>query len=80
MSDKIYRIVNRLTDGKWSEVNFNDLKKDDVFTLQDPPEMAYVEWKGNKVFHALSDAYFDEEFQELTILMESHRGDEVNED
>lgn len=62
------------TDYTWTEVNFDELKKGDVFTLQDPPEMTYVKWKGSTVFHALSDAYFDEEFQELTILMENYEG------
>ena len=82
MSDKIYRIVNRwsLTEGKWSEISFNDLKKHDVFTLQDPPDMTYVKYKGDTVFQALSDAYFDEELQEMTVEMTNFKGVEINED
>ena len=58
-NDYIKRKTEILIDNEWKVINFEDIKKDDIFRLFESDNKPVINLNNNTSFKALTDAYID---------------------
>lgn len=75
MSDK--RRVKRLENNKWIDIEFKDIKLNDVVILIEPDGTLVESPSGKVTMRALTNAYHDDKMGEMSFAMAFIEGSEV---
>jgi hypothetical protein len=67
MNRKVEKILDTLSINKWVEINFEDLKKDDIFRMFEVTGELVLRENKESIFIATGDAYFNDILGVYTI-------------